>query len=160
MRQANAAVALLRLNHDDEVWPRLAWAPDPRLRSQVIHRAGPYHAAAELFIKRLDKESDVTIRRALILALGEFDLKSSPEAVRQPFTEKLLTLYRDDDPGIHGAAEWLLRKWDRKDLLEKADQTVRHEGRGSRPTDVVRESRGADDGGASTRQISDELATQ
>ena len=40
-RQANAAVALLRLGQPDEVWPLLKHGPDPRVRSYLIHRLSP-----------------------------------------------------------------------------------------------------------------------
>jgi hypothetical protein len=42
-RQANAAVALLRMNQTEEVWPLLKHGPDPRVRSYLIHRLGPVH---------------------------------------------------------------------------------------------------------------------
>ena len=37
-RQANAAVALLRLNQPSKVWPLLKHSPDPTARSYLIHR--------------------------------------------------------------------------------------------------------------------------
>ena len=37
-RQANAAVALLRLGREQKVWPILQHRPDPRTRSYLIHR--------------------------------------------------------------------------------------------------------------------------
>jgi hypothetical protein len=40
-RQANAAVALLRMNQPEKVWLLLKHSPDPRLRSYLIHRFGP-----------------------------------------------------------------------------------------------------------------------
>ena len=42
-RQANAAVALLRLNQPGKVWPLLRRTPpdDPRVRSYLIHRLSP-----------------------------------------------------------------------------------------------------------------------
>src|SRR5262249_8717861 len=70
-RQANAAVALLRMNQPGKVWPLLKHSPDPRVRSYLIHRVSPLGADARAIVKRLDIESDVTIRRALVLSLGE-----------------------------------------------------------------------------------------
>ncbi len=63
-RQANAAVALLKMNHVAEVWPLLKHSPDPRVRSCLIHRLGPLGADAKAVVKRLEEEPDVTIRRA------------------------------------------------------------------------------------------------
>ena len=66
-RQANAAVALLRLKQEERVWPLLARSQepdDPRVRSYLIHRFGPLGAEAAAIIKRLEEEKDITIRRA------------------------------------------------------------------------------------------------
>ena len=46
-RQANAAVALLRMHKPAKVWPLLKHSPDPRLRSYLIHRLGPLGADAD-----------------------------------------------------------------------------------------------------------------
>ena len=117
-RQANAAVALLKMNHAAEVWPLLKHSPDPRVRSYLIHSLAPLGADVTALVHRLDEEPDVSIRRALILCLGEFDTTQFPAAERQPLIAKLLDLYQNDpDPGLHGAAEWLLRQkgWDQGD---------------------------------------------
>ncbi len=80
-RQANGAVALLRMNQPAKVWPLLKHSPDPRVRSYLIHRLAPLGADAGAIIQRLDEEPDVTIRRALLLSLGEYGEKGlSPEA--------------------------------------------------------------------------------
>ena len=46
-RQANAAVALLRMNQPAKVWPLLKHSPDPRVRSYLIHRLSPLGADAK-----------------------------------------------------------------------------------------------------------------
>src|SRR5262249_23483616 len=69
-RQVNAAVALLRLGRADRVWPVLRHGPDPRVRSYLIHRLSPLGAEPGALVKRLDEEPDLSIRRALLLALG------------------------------------------------------------------------------------------
>src|SRR5262249_41017210 len=82
-RQANAAVALLRMTQAEKVWPllrRSAKPDDPRLRSYLIHCLTPLGADAGAIVKRLDEESDATIRRALVLSLGEYsENELSPE---------------------------------------------------------------------------------
>jgi serine/threonine protein kinase/formylglycine-generating enzyme required for sulfatase activity len=111
-RQANAAVALFEMGRPEIVWPLLRHSPDPRVRSYLIHRLGPFKADASTLLQRLDRETDVTIRRALILSLGEFDEEQLPEAARRPLIERLLVLREaDPDAGLHAAAEWLLRRW-------------------------------------------------
>src|SRR5258707_13133055 len=69
-RQANAAVALLRMNQPTKVWSLLKRAEqpdDPRLRSFLTHRLGTLGADANTIVQRLYAEpADVTIRRALV----------------------------------------------------------------------------------------------
>ncbi len=62
-RQANAAVALLRMNQPAKVWALLKHSPDPRVRSYLIHRLSPLGADAGAIVKQLEIESDLTIRR-------------------------------------------------------------------------------------------------
>jgi formylglycine-generating enzyme required for sulfatase activity len=111
-RQANAAVALLRLNQADRVWPLLKHRPDPRVRSYLIDRLGPLGADAGALVKRLAEEPDVTIRRALLLSLGEFRADAWKAEEKQRLVERVQEVYRTAaDPGRHAAAEWLLRQW-------------------------------------------------
>ena len=127
-RQANAAVALLKMNHAAEVWPLLKHSPDPRVRSYLIHSFAPIAADVTALVRRLDEEQDVSSRRALILCLGEFDTTQFSLSERQPLIAKLLDLYRNDpDPGLHAAAEWLLRQkdWDQGASLSKIGAQLR-----------------------------------
>eukprot|EP00913_Durusdinium_trenchii_P023470 g22048.t1 len=48
-RQANAAVALLKLGQADPVWPLLKQNPDPRTRSYLIHAAALLKVAVDLY---------------------------------------------------------------------------------------------------------------
>jgi formylglycine-generating enzyme required for sulfatase activity len=122
-RQANAAVALLRMDRPEKVWSLLKHSPDPRVRSYVIHRLGPMGADPEAILKRLEQESDLTICRALILSLGEFRDQAFVARGRELLLEKLRQLYRNDpDPGLHAAAEWLLRTWKQERWLKQAEQ--------------------------------------
>jgi formylglycine-generating enzyme required for sulfatase activity len=119
-RQANAAVALLRLGEPDPVWPLLEHTPDPRLRSYLIHRFAPLGADLAAIIRRIDAEPDVTIRRALILSLGEYGEKGIAAPDREALVAKLKELYRHHtDAGLHAAAEWLLRKWQEEPWLKQ-----------------------------------------
>ncbi len=124
-RQANAAVALLKLNQPANVWPLLKHSPDPKVRSYMVHRFGPLGVDAGVLIDRLEKEPDVTIRRALILSLGEYgDAQLSP-AQRAVLVDKLLAVYEHhSDSGLHAAAEWLLRKWGQGPKLKALDEKL------------------------------------
>jgi formylglycine-generating enzyme required for sulfatase activity len=112
-RQANLAMALLRMGNTDDVWPLLKFSRDPRARSFLIHSIAPLGGDPQTIIRRLEAElDDVTTRRALVLSLGEFSDTELPAAQRQPLIQKLLSVYENEpDAGLHGAAEWLLRKW-------------------------------------------------
>ncbi|HKI32519.1 MAG TPA: SUMF1/EgtB/PvdO family nonheme iron enzyme [Gemmataceae bacterium] len=123
-RQANAAVALAALGRWEKVAPLLRHGPDPTLRSYLIDRLGPGGAEARAVIDRLslEREPDVSARRALLLVLGEFDLERLPPAEREALRPRLLALYGDDpDAGTHGAAGWLLRQWGQQAKVEEID---------------------------------------
>jgi formylglycine-generating enzyme required for sulfatase activity len=127
-RRANAAVALLKLGTPENVWPLLKASPDPRVRSYVINWLGPMGGDPQTIIQRFDAEPDVTIRRALVLTLGQFTDEQLPPAQRQLLIEKLLMVYENEpDAGLHGAAEWLLRKWGQGKRLEAVVEKLKSE---------------------------------
>src|SRR5262249_53189632 len=102
-RQANAGVALLRLGASAPVWPLLEHRPAPRARSYLIPRLAPLGADPRALVRRLEEEKNVSVRRALLLSLGEFGPDQLPPAERETWIPQLLRLYREDaDPGLHG----------------------------------------------------------
>jgi serine/threonine protein kinase/formylglycine-generating enzyme required for sulfatase activity len=122
-RQATAAVALLQMNQPSKVWPLFRHRPDPRARSYLIHALSPLGADARALVKQLKSESDVTIRRALLLSLGEFGAKALTPEDRKALLPTLRELYRTaPDPGLHAAAEWLLRQWKEAAWLEETNE--------------------------------------
>jgi eukaryotic-like serine/threonine-protein kinase len=143
-RQARAAVALVRLGRAEEVFPLLIHSADPRLRSFIVNWLNPLGADPKLLIAELERigpgaqptpapgqqamdailfHPETSIRRALILALGTFNTEVLPHGEREPLlVGKLLDLYRNDpDSGIHGAAEWTLRKWGQQGKFKEVD---------------------------------------
>ena len=129
-RQANAAVALLRLGIRDKIWPLLKASPDPRVRSYIIHWLSPREGDPQAILQQLGIEPDVTIRRALVLTLGQFNETQFPAAQRQPLIEKLLAVYQNEpDAGLHGASEWLLRKWGQQKRLERVVEKLKSDER-------------------------------
>jgi formylglycine-generating enzyme required for sulfatase activity len=142
-RQARAAIALVRLGHASEIWPRLRHSTDPRLRSFIINWLSPLGAdpktiAAELvhlpvsakptpapgqqFMDAILFHPETSERRALILALGNYRTKGLSIDERERLTIKLLDLYRNDpDSGIHEAVAWTLRQWGQRDRLQAID---------------------------------------
>jgi formylglycine-generating enzyme required for sulfatase activity len=124
-RQANLATALLRMGKNDDVWPLLQFSPDPRVRSYLIHWLGPLGSDPQAIVRRWQAESDATIRRALTLALGEFTDTQLPVAQRQLLIEELLIAFENEsDAGLHGAVEWLLRKWNQGSRLQAVQQKL------------------------------------
>jgi formylglycine-generating enzyme required for sulfatase activity len=124
-RQANAAVALLGMDRPEKVWPLLKRTPpdDPRVRSYLIHRLSPLGADAGAILRRLDEEPDVTIRRALLLSIGKYGEEGLPAESRPGVLAKVQALYRsEEDPGLHAAAEWLLRQWQQGDWLKQMNE--------------------------------------
>jgi serine/threonine protein kinase/formylglycine-generating enzyme required for sulfatase activity len=124
-RQANAAVALLRLNQPGRVWPLLLRTPpdDPRVRSYLIHRLSSLGADAGAILQRLDDEPDLTIRRALLLSLGEYGEEGVRAASRPAALAKVQAMYcTEEDPGLHAAAEWLLRQWKQEAWLKQVNE--------------------------------------
>jgi formylglycine-generating enzyme required for sulfatase activity len=125
-RQANAAVALLRMNQAEKVWPLLKHSSDPRVRSYLIHRLSPLRADARAIIKRFNEESDITMRRALLLSLGEYSEKDLSPDTRKALLPKLQDIYRTaSDPGLHASAEWLLRQWKQETWLKQVNDEWR-----------------------------------
>ena len=147
-RQARAAVALVRMGKAEGVWPHLRHSADPRVRSFIINWLKPMAADPKVFVdefERLDavgrgsanlssRESasttthdillhpEISTRRALILTLGTFELEDVSPGDRDRLVNNLLDSYRNDpDAGIHGAAEWALRRWTRQERLEAID---------------------------------------
>ncbi|HEY3789849.1 MAG TPA: formylglycine-generating enzyme family protein, partial [Urbifossiella sp.] len=68
-------------------------------------------------------ESEISAKRALLIALGDYPPESLPEAEREALAAQLLSLYREHaDSGLHAAIDWLLRqKWRKNRELEAID---------------------------------------
>lgn len=142
-RQARAAVALVRLGKSAEILPLLQHSADPRLRSFIINWLFPSGVDRQWIVAELDRSAPAVTssctrmrvstdtilfhpatsrRRALILALGTIGTEVLPSGERELLIAKLLKLYREDpDAGIHGAAEWTLRRWNQREKLKALD---------------------------------------
>ncbi|MCE9565941.1 MAG: protein kinase [Planctomycetes bacterium] len=124
-RQANAAAVLLKLGEPETVWPLLKFPADgdPSLRSYLIQRLAGIGANPVVLIRRFYVETDLTVRRALVVALGDYSPSVLPMAVREPFIAQLLYLYQTDpDAGLHSAIDWLLRQqWGRAKQIASID---------------------------------------
>jgi serine/threonine protein kinase/formylglycine-generating enzyme required for sulfatase activity len=124
-KRASLGVALLVMGKAEKVWPLLKHGPDPTTRSYLIERLGAGGVDPRVLTARLAEEEDVSVRRAILLALGEYGPDRMPPAERRNQLPRLLRLYRDDpDPGIHGAAGWLVGRWGAADQLKGIDKAL------------------------------------
>ncbi|WP_010585778.1 formylglycine-generating enzyme family protein [Schlesneria paludicola] len=120
-RQANAAVALVKLESPLQVWPLLKHRSDSSLRTLLIHRLAVLQADVETITVHLYEEDDVSIQQALLLCLGEFG-EGLPRHERASLIPKLKQMYRDElDAGLHAAVEWLLRRWKEEEWLTRTN---------------------------------------
>ncbi len=121
LRQATAAVTLLHLGLAEKTWPLLRHDDDPGRRSYLLHAFAAYGIDIVEIVRRLAEEEDVSARRALLLALGEYPPERLTAGGREELIGRLLRAYREDlDAGMHGAAEWLLRRWGSAGLVHEA----------------------------------------
>jgi serine/threonine protein kinase len=126
-RRANIGATLIALGQGDRVWASLQHSDDPTVRSYLVEGIAQL-VDAEKIIERLHREKDVqrcdnepelSLRRALLLVLGSFPADRMREPDQKKLVPFLVKLYQDDpDCGIHSAAEWVLRKWNRTKELE------------------------------------------
>ena len=124
-RQANAAIAVVRLGSAGLLWPLLAASENPDLRSFLIDRLGPMRCPPAILLERLAGESDSSIRAALLLSLGRYTGEQIPPNERGRLAPRLLALYRDDpDPAVHSAAGWLVKTWGHREQLRLVDQDL------------------------------------
>jgi formylglycine-generating enzyme required for sulfatase activity len=124
-QQAQAAVALLHLGRSARVWPLFHQPEDPTLRTYLIHQCAALGVDPTILANHLLRgdEKDTSVRQGLLLALGEYRADQRAELVRGPSVDLVATAYREDsDPGIHSAAEWLLRRWQKTDRLTQLDK--------------------------------------
>ncbi len=75
-RKANAAIAILKLGHQDLFWQCLKDNVDSRLRTLLIHRLGPLNADRNILINQLTNP-DLEVRSAILLSLGEMCVRTS-----------------------------------------------------------------------------------
>jgi serine/threonine protein kinase/formylglycine-generating enzyme required for sulfatase activity len=110
-RQANAAVALLHLGRPERLWQALRLRDDPRLRSALISRLAPLGVDPRVLLTRLEREPDVSTRRALLMALAGYDSTEAPADLGDEAVARFTALAREDpDPGVHAAAELALAR--------------------------------------------------
>jgi|GEM_PF-1257094 len=111
--QSNAALVLMRLGLTDSVWPLLKHSSDPSLRTLLIQRFRETGVELRCLVDRFSDESELSTKRALLLAIGEYKPSDLSDTKREALMSDVGELFRDSpDPGLHSACEWLMRQWD------------------------------------------------
>lgn len=106
-RRARAAIALLRLGDPSAAWSTFRFDPDPNARTFLVHRADRYGVPLAVILDRIRVERDASSLRGLLLAVGRHsDLRAS----EGPAREVAMSFLDHADPGVMGAAEWLLKQ--------------------------------------------------
>jgi formylglycine-generating enzyme required for sulfatase activity len=130
-KQANAAAALAAIGRWDRVRPLMQHSPDPTVRSYLIDRlAGLVEARSVL--GELERGPELSMRRALLLALGDFDKDRLPPAERELLIPRLVELCRDEDAGIHATAVWLVQQWGQAEKVQQIDRELMGKAEGKR----------------------------
>jgi len=126
-RRAQAAVALARLGRPEEAWAILAEdGDDRRARAYLVHKLAPLGVNFVDIVERLFGVPDAPSRRALLVALGEYSPDRRDARATARLVDFALRAFRDDpDPGVHAAADWLLRqRLDRGADLDRIDREL------------------------------------
>ena len=141
--QVNAALALLVLGRLDRIPPLLSHSDAPRLRALLIDQFGQVKGQIQPLLDYLQvaRGGDPAVLQAVLLAVAEIKSRTEENRARietgidrDPFTssdiEKLVDsaadLYRNQShPGVHSAAELVLRRWGREQMLAQCDEQSR-----------------------------------
>lgn len=111
LRSVNAIAGLAVLNDTQPMWDLLSNSTNSTSIAELTNRLEQFRLGREVLIDRLlDSDSGSELRRSLLIALGNYD----PRALKQypNLSKKLIQIYADDpNPGVHSAAERLLRNW-------------------------------------------------
>ncbi|MBW3596007.1 MAG: SUMF1/EgtB/PvdO family nonheme iron enzyme [Planctomycetes bacterium] len=112
-RKAAAAAVLAAAGQWNEVMPLLRSEAEPTLRTYLIEQTSQSGVDPQALIHQLSPahEPDAPARRALLLMLGDFTRDDLPEKDRERLAPVVLSQRDASDPGVRGAAEWLLRRW-------------------------------------------------
>lgn len=133
--RARSAAVWMAVGYEKAVWPLLRHSPDASLRTRVIHGLSPIAIDPEGLLSGLERQEDVSVRRAMVLIAGELagDPANQPDtradsrqsAISQGAAERLVALYQDDpDAGVHAAAEWALRRYGRGPDIARYDRLL------------------------------------
>jgi serine/threonine protein kinase/formylglycine-generating enzyme required for sulfatase activity/tetratricopeptide (TPR) repeat protein len=128
-RRAKAATSLLRLTHQEPVWPLLTLKADSRDRTYLIHQLAAWDVDVKLVVDQLLTQlasgQDISVCRALCLALGTWDAATIPASTRDSLVDTLKSAFQNHpDPGLHAAVRWLLCRWGHEDAVRVMEEQL------------------------------------
>ena len=135
-QSALAAIGLETLGEAGAVSRLLSRSePDPRVRALLIHRQAELGMGRPQLLERLGRpDVNPAERQALLLIWSETQLLNLSAAVRGELTRLARSLFTvDPDAGVHSAAELLLRRLGREDLVSQSEQELRRRPPGNPP---------------------------
>jgi len=125
-QQANAAVALVQLDHAAKIWPLLKHSQDPSLRSYIIDRLARFGVDPAILVAQESLAKDASIHCAILLALGEYPPDQIPADLREAVTKRAKEIFQSDpDAGLHSSAQWLLQQWGEMKWLDTTRAAMR-----------------------------------
>ena len=108
----NAVVTLAQMDRLDVLWSLLEADIPPDVRVLLVHRLAPSGVAPEILAQKLTQQTSPSVRRSLLLALGEYEPFQTTSRFRESVAGHVAEIHEDDpDSGVHSAADWLLREW-------------------------------------------------
>lgn len=127
----NAKLLLMQygLSANEQVWPKLTSAPDPRLRAYFVHQIDTTGFELESLVARLFEESDPSIQYAILVAISQSTQEKLGTSIVTKIRPWLLNAYQSHpDCGVHGMCRWILNQWEAAEAVAQIDDTLRTQG--------------------------------
>jgi formylglycine-generating enzyme required for sulfatase activity len=134
-QRTHAAAALIALDSPTTpagpIWMALGMAQDPGPRVELLEWLVRSAINPSVLADHIEAERDPSIRLTVIQCLADLGVERPDE--RSPTQlSRLLALYREDhDPGVHSSIAYLLRRWDRANLMKAIDDEFARKPKGS-----------------------------
>ncbi|WP_168221705.1 bifunctional serine/threonine-protein kinase/formylglycine-generating enzyme family protein [Aquisphaera giovannonii] len=125
-RQAIASIALDLMGFEEHLTSLLSYGPDPRVRAVAIdHLAGIPIARPRLLVRVIEPQASPGARQAILMSWAEVRPGELSPDERAIVLEAAARTFRDDpDPGVHSAAELLLRRLGEASLVEEVKRQL------------------------------------
>ena len=114
---ANLTMAEILQNDTSRLHYALGDSVSKDLSTFMIHQMPIQGVPVTLVVDELKKTQSALVRANLVMTLGGYQ-QDELEATISELTPWLLEKFQsDEDPGVHGAVDWLIRRWGMNDEL-------------------------------------------